>query len=227
MRRTVCFLVLALIFCVSGTPIIPQENAKPKIRSAPPLAIGLLVDNSGSLRSNFSNVIEVSKAVVEQSQPEDQIFLVRFINADLIQIVNDFTNEKTALTRSLDEMYVEGGLSAITDALYVSADHLSKNGERLSSKGYKLALIVITDGGEENSYHRMERLLSLLGEKKIRVYAVGFPQALERQGLKVQERAKNYLIKLVEQSHGRAYFPETSSEVKSVANRMLSDIRSN
>jgi len=188
------------------------------------LAIGLLVDNSGSLRSNFSNVIEVSKAVVEQSQPEDQIFLVRFINADLIQIVNDFTNEKTALTRSLDEMYVEGGLSAITDALYVSADHLSKNGERF--EGYKPALIVITDGGEENSYYRMERVLLLLGEK-IRVYAVGFPQALERQGLKVQERAKNYLIKLVEQSHGRAYFPETSSEVKSVANRMLSDIRSN
>ena len=121
-------------------------------------------------------------------------------------------------------MYVEGGLSAITDALYVSADHLSKNGERF--EGYKPALIVITDGGEENSYYRMERVLLLLGEK-IRVYAVGFPQALERQGLKVQERAKNYLIKLVEQSHGRAYFPETSSEVKSVANRMLSDIRSN
>ena len=225
MRRTVWFLVLALVLCVSGTPYIAQENAKPKIRSAPPLAIGLLVDNSGSLRSNFSNVIEVSKAVVEQTQPEDQIFLVRFINADLIQIVNDFTNEKTTLTRSLDEMYVEGGLSAITDALYVSADHLSKNSERF--EGYKLSLIVITDGGEDNSYYRMERVLSLLGEKKIRVYAVGFPQALERQGLKVQERAKNYLIKLVEQSHGRAYFPETSSEVKSVANRMLSDIRSN
>jgi len=113
MRRTIWFLVLALVFCEGSTPHIAQENAKPKIAPASPVAVGLLVDNSGSLRSNFSSVIEVSKAVVEQSQPEDQIFLVRFISADLIRIVNDFTNEKSTLTRSLDEMYVEGGLSAI------------------------------------------------------------------------------------------------------------------
>ena len=227
MRRTFWFLALALVFCVGSTPHIAQENVKPKIAAKPPLALGLLVDNSGSLRSNFSNVIEVSKEVVENSQSEDQIFLVRFISADLIQIVNDFTNKKSTLTRSLDEMYVEGGLSAITDALYVSAEHLAKKGEIPGSEGYKRALILITDGAEENSYYRMERLLSLLREKKIRVYAVGFPQVLIRQGLKVQERAKNYLTKLVEQSGGRVYLPETSNDVKVVANTILSDIRSN
>jgi Ca-activated chloride channel family protein len=225
MNRQFWLLILGLVFCLGSTVDTAQESVKPKVTSKPPLAVGLLVDNSGSLRSNFSNVIEVSKGVVENSQSEDEIFLVRFISADVIQIVNDFTTEKSTLTRALDEMYVEGGLSAITDALYVSAEHLAKKGEKPGSEGYKRALILITDGAEENSYFRMERLLSLLREKKIRVYAVGFPQALMRQGFKVQERAKNYLTRLVEQSGGRVYFPETSNDVKAVANTILSDIR--
>ena len=227
MKKPFWVLILGPAFCVGSTlSIVTQESVKPKVTSEPPLAVGLLVDNSGSLRSNFSNVIEVSKGVVESSQSEDEIFLVRFISADMIQIVNDFTTEKSVLSRALDEMYVEGGLSAITDALYVSAEHLAKKGEKAGS-GHKRVLILITDGADENSYYRMERLLSLLREKKIRVYAVGFPQALTRQGLKVQERAKNYLTRLVEESGGRVYFPETSNEVKAVANTIFSDIRSN
>jgi Ca-activated chloride channel family protein len=227
MKKQFWLLILGPVFCVSSTVhIVAQETLKPKVTSKPPLELGLLVDNSGSVRSNFSNVIEVSKGVVENSQSEDEIFLVRFISADMIQIVNDFTTEKSILTRALDEMYVEGGLSAITDALYVSAEHLAMKGEKAGSEAHKRALILITDGAEENSNYRMERLLSLLREKNIRVYAVGFLQALIRQGLKVQERAKTYLTRLAEESGGRVYFPETSNDVKAVANTIFSDIRS-
>jgi hypothetical protein len=140
--------------------------------------------------------------------------------------VSDFTTEKSVLTRSLDEMYVEGGLSAITDAVYFSARHMAEKGETPGTESYRRALILITDGAEESSYYRLGPVLSLLREKKIPVYVVGFPQALERQGLKAQERAVRYLNKIVESSRGRAYFPKTSAEIETVANTILSDIRS-
>jgi len=227
MKRAFQSLGFILAFCVGTLVCFGQENPKPsEAKPKRPLALGLLVDNSGSLRTNFSQVIDVAKEVVQNSDSDDQIFLVRFISADAIRIVNDFTNEKSALTRSLEEMYVEGGKSAITDALYLSARHLVEKTEKPGAEGYKGALIVITDGAEESSYYRMEALLSLLREKNIRIYVVAFPQALVLQGLKVQEKAKSYLKRLVEQSGGRVYFPTNSDDKKILANTILSDIRS-
>jgi hypothetical protein len=123
-------------------------------------------------------------------------------------------------------MYVQGGLSAINDAVYVSAGHLAKDAEEHGSEGYKRALILVTDGAEESSVNRTEHLLLLLREKKIRVYAIGFPQVLGQQGVKVQERARKFLTRLADESGGRVYFPVTTTDVKSVANSILIDIRS-
>ena len=227
MQRAFSFSLLPVALCLSIVVIIGQETPKPATDSQRPLALGLLVDNSGSLRTKFSDVISVAKEIVENSQSEDQIFIVRFISTDVIQIANDFTNEKSVLTRSLDQMYVEGGRSAINDALYVAAQHLAKRSEKPGAEGHKGALILITDGAEETSYYQTVALLSLLRENKIRVYVVAFPQALATQGLKVRERARKYLSRLVEGSGGRAYFPNTSDDVKLVARTVLMDIRSN
>src|SRR4030095_9720702 len=122
------------------------------------------------------------------------------------------------------EMYIEGGLSAITDAVYLSTQRLVKDSEEYGS-GYKRAVILISDGAEESSFYRTGQALLLLREKKIPVYAIGFPQALGRQGVKVQERARKYLIKLADESGGRVYFVDAPTDVRSFANSILNDIR--
>src|SRR6266850_771883 len=207
-----CFMVLSA----------QEPRAKPSTASPSPLELGLLVDNSGSLRSHFQKVIDVSKGIVESAQAGDRLFIVRFVSADKITIVHDFTTNKSPLTEALEGMYVEGGLSAITDAVYMAAEHLDKNG---GSEGQKRALILITDGADEGSFYKTERLLSLLREKEVRVYVIGFPQALGQQSLKVQERARKYLIRLADESGGRLYFPTTKTHVEKVASSVLHDIR--
>lgn len=218
--------ILGVLFWVGVIVLSAQESGvKPASPSNPPLSFGLLVDNSGSVRSVIREVINVGKGVVERSQPGDRIFLVRFVSSDQIKILQDFSSQKSVFVEALDGIYVEGGLSAITDALYMAAEHLSKDGEKEGSEGHKRALILITDGADERSYYRRERLMALLREKKVRVYAVGFPQALERQGVRVQERARKYLTTLASESGGRAYFPVSEAEIEIVANSVLNDIR--
>jgi Mg-chelatase subunit ChlD len=193
-----------------------QEPAKPA------RTIGLVVDNSGSLRGGLNWVVGVSKAIVESSDEGEKLFLVRFVSSDKIRIIADIPSAKPELIKRLDEMYVEGGLSAITDALYVSAKHLI---EIADSREEQHALILISDGGEESSFYKKEQLLSMLREKNIRVFIVAFPEALSSQGMRVEERARKYINSLAEQSGGRAYFPATADELNSVARSVLNEIR--
>lgn len=210
------------VLVFAGVTVLSAQEPGVKPSTAPPslLTLGLLVDNSGSLRSQLNEVIGVSKRIVESTQTGDEIFIVRFVSSDKITIPQDFTTHKSWLTQVLDDMYVEGGLSAITDAVYIAAERLDKKG---GSEGHKQALILITDGADEGSFYKTERLLSLLREKKLRVYAIGFP--LAGKGVKDQERARKYLTTLADESGGRVYFPATKTDFETAANSILNDIR--
>jgi hypothetical protein len=96
MKRVTYLLILGLLFLGADPGIkSSQESAvKPTATSQSSLAFGLLVDNSGSVRQHFSDVVGVSKGIVENSQSRDAIFLVRFVNVEVIQIVRDFTSQK-------------------------------------------------------------------------------------------------------------------------------------
>ncbi len=95
-------------------------------REEVPISYGLAVDTSGSLRSQLPTVIEAGKSIINSNRPGDETFLVRFISSDKIETVQDFTANKEALNDGLDSFYVEGGQTAVIDAIYLSAEHVSE-----------------------------------------------------------------------------------------------------
>ena len=90
-----------------------------------PISYGLAVDTSGSLRSQLQSVIDAGKTIINANKPGDETFLVRFISSDKIETVQDFTANKELLMDGLDSFYVEGGQTAVIDAVYLSAEHVS------------------------------------------------------------------------------------------------------
>ncbi|HEX7296032.1 MAG TPA: VWA domain-containing protein, partial [Pyrinomonadaceae bacterium] len=90
-------------------------------REEVPISYGLAVDTSGSLRTQLTSVIDAGKTIVNANKPGDETFLVRFISSDKIETVQDFTANKDALIDGLDSLYVEGGQTAVVDAVYLSA----------------------------------------------------------------------------------------------------------
>jgi hypothetical protein len=117
-------LFFAAIF-IAFTNIQAQEQSQSQRETQhTQLVYCLVVDNSGSLRSQLKKVIDTGKLIVESNQSGGQTFLVRFVDSKNIKVVQGFSSNRAAFTHALDRMYVEGGVSAIIDAVYFSAQRL-------------------------------------------------------------------------------------------------------
>lgn len=198
-------------------------------REEVPISYGLAVDTSGSLRSQLPSVIEAGKSIINSNRSGDETFLVRFVGRDNIETVQDFTASKELLGDALDNMYVEGGQTAIIDAVYLSAEHVAEYRKGDDSDRRRRALIVITDGEDRNSFYNQEQLFARLREDDVQIFVIGFINELDKEAGFIRksprEKAVNLINRLAEDTGGRAFFPESLSELPQIANEIIRDLR--
>ena len=128
-----------------------------------PLINALVIDNSRSLRSQLSKVIEAGKIIVETNRPNDQSAIIRFVSSDKIEVVQDFTSGKNLLENALDNLFVEGGQTAIIDAVFQTAKKVEQYQSSDKKEDVKLrSLIVVSDGDDRGSKYNEEQLFKLL-----------------------------------------------------------------
>ena len=194
-----------------------------------PISYGLAVDTSGSLRSQLQSVIDAGKTIVNSNKGGDETFLVRFISSDKIETVQDFTPNKELLMDGLDSLYVEGGQTAITDAVYLSAEHVSEYKKGDDSDRRRRALIVITDGEDRSSFYRQEQLFSRLREDDVQIFVIGFVNELDKEGNLIRksprDKAVTFINKLATETGGRAFFPGSVADLPAVADEIVRDLR--
>jgi Ca-activated chloride channel family protein len=194
-----------------------------------PISYGLAVDTSGSLRSQLQSVIDAGKTIVNSNKVGDETFLVRFISSDKIETVQDFTPNKELLMDGLDSLYVEGGQTAITDAVYLSAEHVSEYKKGDESDRRRRALIVITDGEDRSSFYRQEQLFSRLREDDVQIFVIGFVNELDKEGNLIRksprDKAVTFINKLATETGGRAFFPGSVADLPAVADEIVRDLR--
>jgi Ca-activated chloride channel family protein len=180
-----------------------------------PVTYGLVIDTSGSLRPEFRYVIEAAKAIVESNRPDDQTFLIRFVSTDKIETVQELTSDKTTLVAALRSLRVEGGQTALIDALYLAANYAIKH--RAVSDGRRLALVLVSDGEDRHSYYTKSQLFGLLSESDVQVFAIGLVEGLDQErGLVPQsprEKATDFLTRLTKETGGRAFLLRNLSEL--------------
>jgi Ca-activated chloride channel family protein len=198
-------------------------------REEVPISYGLAVDTSGSLRSQLQSVIDAGKTIINSNKHGDETFLVRFISSDKIETVQDFTANKESLTDALDSLYVEGGQTAIIDAVYLSAEHVSDYRKGDEGDRRRRALIVITDGEDRNSFYKQEQLFARLREEDVQIFVIGFVSELDKEAGLIRksprEKAVNLIKKLASETGGRAFFPESVAELPQIANEIVRDLR--
>ena len=198
-------------------------------REEVPISYGLAVDTSGSLRTQLQSVIDAGKTIINSNKPGDETFLVRFISSDKIETVQDFTASKEALMDGLDSFYVEGGQTAIIDAVYLSAEHVSEYKKGDEGDRRRRALIVITDGEDRNSFYKQEQLFARLREEDVQIFVIGFVNELEKEAGFIRksprDKAVNLINKLASETGGRAFFPESVAELPQIANEIIRDLR--
>ena len=149
-----------------------------------PVSYGLVVDNSGSFRTLLDRVVAAAADVVEVNGAEDEAFVVTFVDTPKIVLRQEFTTKKSELHDAIENMFIEGGQTAILDAVKSAADYLSQNarndGDRLH------ALVLVTDGEDRASVSKIEDVIKILKENHIRVFVVAmsdtkiFPKVIDR-----------------------------------------------
>jgi len=177
-----------------------------------PVAVGIVIDNSGSMRDKRPAVNQAAVNFVRSSNPQDQAFIVNF--NDEYYLDQDFTSSIPQLKDALEKIEARGG-TALYDAIVASADHLKKNA-RLEKK----VLLVVTDGEDNASRESLEQAVRRLqAENGPTVYTIGL------LGGERQRRARRALATVAEDTGGVAFFPKDLSEVDSITQEVAHDIR--
>ncbi|HLX76452.1 MAG TPA: VWA domain-containing protein [Terriglobales bacterium] len=177
-----------------------------------PVAVGIVIDNSGSMRDKRPAVNQAALNFVRSSNPQDEVFVVNF--NDEYYLDQDFTSSVPKLKDALEKIEARGG-TALYDAIVASADHLKKNA-RLEKK----VLLVVTDGEDNASRESLEQAVRRLqAENGPTVYTIGL------LGGERQRRARRALATVAEDTGGVAFFPKDLSEVDRITQEVAHDIR--
>jgi Ca-activated chloride channel family protein len=194
-----------------------------------PISYGLAIDTSGSMRSQLNQVIEAGKTIINSNKPGDETFLVRFISSDKIEQVLDFTSKKDDLLDALDTFYIEGGQTAVIDAVYVSAEHVAEYKKGGADDRRRRALIVVTDGEDRVSSYTQEQLFDRLREEDVQIFVIGFVNELEKEGGIIRKSPRDKAVALInniaKETGGRAFFPQSLSELPQIASEIVRDLR--
>jgi VWFA-related protein len=182
-----------------------------------PVSLGILVDNSGSMRMKRQAVNSAALDLVHYSNPDDESFVVNF--SDEAYIDQDFTSSVAKLRDGLAHIDSKGG-TALYDAIMASADYLTKN-----SKRPKQVLLVITDGEDNASSTTLEetvrRIQDLQGPI---IYSIGLLYD-DQGGGREAHRARRALEMLASETGGISFFPKNLEQVDEIAGEVAHDIR--
>ncbi|HQY67333.1 MAG TPA: VWA domain-containing protein [Pyrinomonadaceae bacterium] len=199
-------------------------------RADVPTNYALVIDNSGSLRPQLEKVIEAGKILIDTNKPEDETTIVRFVGRDKISIEQPFTSNKADLVDALDNLYIEGGQTAIIDAVYLAVENVDDYEKSKAQNDRKRrALILVSDGEDRDSYYNEKQLFELLRESEVQIYVIGFVGDLSSEGGFIgkspQGKAKAFLERMAAETGGKAYFPGTVGELPTLAKEISNELR--
>lgn len=197
-----------------------EDDVEQKIssfrREDVPVSLGILIDNSGSMRDKRDAVNRAAIDMVKASNREDESFIVNF--SDDAFLDQDFTSNIDQLQQGLGHIDAKGG-TALYDAVVASADHLTE-----AAKHNKQVLLIITDGEDNSSSTTLQqtvrRIQNLQGPI---VYTIGLLFGSDSSG--ESRRARKALQRLSDETGGLAYFPKSLNQVDGIAAQVAADIR--
>lgn len=188
-----------------------------------PVTMGIVIDDSGSMREKRQSVNASALTFVKTSNPQDQVFVVNFNDVYYLDTPGDFANSIEDLKGALEKIDSRGG-TALYDALVASIDHL-----KLGNRDKKV-LLVITDGEDNASRYSFDELMTRAQKSNAVIYAIGLLGSEEPGGLFKMHggeagRAAKVLKKIADATGGQPYFPRSLDEVESTCRQIAQDVR--
>jgi VWFA-related protein len=182
-----------------------------------PVSMGIIIDNSGSMRTKRQRVEAAAIKLVKASNPADEVFIVNFNDDAYLDV--PFTNTMSKLEEGVARIDSRGG-TAMRDAISMSIDYLKKD-----AKKDKKVLLVITDGNDTaSSGITLEKLVEKVHKSEdVVIYGIGI---LGEEDARDRKKAQRAVDSLTKASGGASYYPGDVAEVEALAEAVAQDIRS-
>jgi len=179
-----------------------------------PVTVGLVLDTSGSMSPKYHQVVTAALVFIKASNPNDEIFIVNFndnvtkgLPPDL-PFSDDFPKLRAALNMAKPE-----GRTSLYDAVALALNHLEKGTRD------KKSLIVVSDGGDNHSTHKLDEIKRMVQESRATIYTIGLFDDND------PDRNPDVLRQLSGISGGETYLPKETEEIVDICRRVASDIR--
>ncbi len=179
-----------------------------------PVSMGIIIDNSGSMRDKRAKVAAASLDLIRASNPQDEVFVVNF--NDDAYLDQSFTNDIKKLEQALERYDTKGG-TAMRDAISMSIDYVKDKGKK-----DKKVLMVVTDGNDNTSNISLEDLVRKAQQADVLIYSIGI---LGEEEPREAKRAKRALHDLAVASGGVDYYPKDLAEIDRITPEVAHDIR--
>ena len=179
-----------------------------------PLTLGVVYDVSGSMSTKLSRSIHALRRFVETSHTEDEYFLVTFNHR--AQLTRDFTMSGDTLVNSLTLVNTDGR-TALYDAAFIGIEKARQG------RHDKRALLIISDGQDNNSRYTFSELRDLVREADVQLYAIGIVDLVRDHELGAY--GESVLEELARSTGGRAFFPSSEEELVDVCTQIALELR--
>jgi len=179
-----------------------------------PATVGLLIDNSGSMRNKQNDVVAAANAFVEASHPDDEMFIVNFNHLPWFALRPGlaFTSDRAEIRTALNHTRMEG-TTALYDAVELALKHLKEGGRQ------RKALVILSDGGDNASHIKLNDALRMAEQSSATIYCIGIYDPNQK------DRNPTVLKRIAKVTGGQSYFPSTLEDLRNVWPRIAGAIR--
>src|SRR5438132_6496724 len=185
-----------------------------------PISVGVLIDNSGSMRHKLQQALQTVREIALALGPQDEMFVMSF-NSD-VEVRHHFTPNMQEIQRSMRDIKA-GGETAAYDAIQMGIDEMKM------AKHNKKILLLVTDGFDTKSHINSGQVEDILKRAEVLVYAIGIddddddPLVLRRTRYHIY----HYMLgRLTSISGGRAFrlFTGRNYALNSLAQVLLEEL---
>jgi len=182
-----------------------------------PISIGVILDLSGSMANKLGKAKEAAVQFFKTANPQDEFFLVGF--NERAQLLSPFTDNVEDLQSRMLSASAKGK-TALLDAIYLGLSQMrgAGNGKR--------ALLIISDGGDNNSRYNEQDIKRLVREADTQLYSIGIFDPFEFRSRTPEElNGPTLLNEMTELTGGRAFTVENLNDLPDIAEKIGMELR--
>jgi Ca-activated chloride channel homolog len=179
-----------------------------------PVSIGVILDLSGSMSNKVVRARGAVLQFMKTSNPQDEFFVIGF--NDRPQLITDFTSSVDDIEARLATVEA-GRRTALLDAIYFGLEKMKE------AKYDRKALLVVSDGGDNNSRYTENEVRAAVKEADVQVYSIGI---FDPEAATVEERNGPLLLNdISNDTGGRLFRVDDLAEMGDIATRISAELR--